>query len=57
MRRAFSAAVAAAMMLTVPLARAAEGPIRIGVLNEQSGLYSEFGGPGSVEAAKMAGST
>ena len=57
MRRAFSAAVAAAMMLTVPLARAAEGPIRIGVLNDQSGLYSEFGGPGSVEAAKMAGST
>src|SRR4051794_41862552 len=54
MRKAFSAAMAAAMVLTAPLARAADGPIRIGVLNDQSGLYSEFGGPGSVEAAKMA---
>lgn len=29
-------------------------PVRIGVLNDQSGLYSEFGGIGSVTAAKMA---
>ncbi|MGM5022169.1 ABC transporter substrate-binding protein [Tardiphaga sp. 367_B4_N1_1] len=29
-------------------------PVRIGVLNDQSGLYSEFGGVGSVTAAKMA---
>ncbi len=28
--------------------------VRIGVLNDQSGLYAEFGGTGSVEAAKMA---
>lgn len=28
--------------------------IRIGVLNDQSGLYAEFGGMGSVEAAKLA---
>ena len=29
-------------------------PIRIGVLNDQSGVYSDFGGPGSVVAARMA---
>ncbi|MDP4005480.1 ABC transporter substrate-binding protein [Methylobacterium sp. NEAU K] len=28
--------------------------VRIGVLNDQSGLYAEFGGQGSVEAARMA---
>jgi branched-chain amino acid transport system substrate-binding protein len=28
--------------------------LRIGVLNDQSGLYAEFGGQGSIEAAKMA---
>lgn len=35
-------------------ATAQNGPIRIGVLNDQSGLYAEFGGLGSVTAAKMA---
>ncbi|MCJ2060651.1 ABC transporter substrate-binding protein [Methylobacterium sp. J-048] len=28
--------------------------VRIGVLNDQSGLYAQFGGQGSVEAARMA---
>jgi branched-chain amino acid transport system substrate-binding protein len=28
--------------------------VRIGVLNDQSGLYADFGGPGSVIAARMA---
>ena len=28
--------------------------VRIGVLNDQSGLYAEFGGQGSIEAARMA---
>ncbi|RYI87886.1 MAG: ABC transporter permease, partial [Acetobacteraceae bacterium] len=28
--------------------------LRIGVLNDQSGLYAQFGGQGSVEAARMA---
>ena len=41
----FSAAAASAQDLPV---------FRIGVLNDQSGLYSEFGGLGSVEAARMA---
>lgn len=34
-------------------ARAAD-VIRIGVLNDRSGLYADFGGRGSVEAAKLA---
>ncbi|SFL12821.1 ABC transporter substrate-binding protein [Methylobacterium pseudosasicola] len=28
--------------------------VRLGVLNDQSGLYAEFGGQGSIEAARMA---
>ena len=33
---------------------AAAGPIRIGVLNDQSGIYADLSGPGSVLAARMA---
>ncbi len=29
-------------------------PVRIGILNDQSGVYADLGGKGSVEAAKMA---
>ncbi|MGA7323121.1 MAG: ABC transporter substrate-binding protein [Rhodomicrobium sp.] len=35
-------------------ASAEEHPIRIGVLNDMSGIYADFAGPGSVLAAKMA---
>ena len=36
-------------------ARAADLPVfRIGVLNDQSGLYADIAGPGSVEATRMA---
>ena len=40
----------------VPASRgwAQQEPIRIGVLNDQSGLYRDFGGPTSVLAARMA---
>ena len=31
----------------------AEG-VKIGILNDQSGVYADYGGKGSVEAAKMA---
>jgi branched-chain amino acid transport system substrate-binding protein len=31
-----------------------DGIVRIGVLNDQSGLYADLGGPGSVVAARMA---
>ncbi|MGU3539889.1 ABC transporter substrate-binding protein [Methylobacterium sp. A54F] len=47
-------AAAAVMMHGATSPRAADAPVRIGVLNDQSGLYSEFGGIGSVEAARMA---
>ncbi len=32
----------------------ASGPVKIGVLNDQTSLYADIGGKGSVEAAKMA---
>lgn len=35
-------------------ASAADKPIRIGVLTDMSGIYADFGGPGSVLAARMA---
>jgi len=31
-----------------------DAPVKIGVLNDQSGLYADLAGPGSVEAARMA---
>jgi branched-chain amino acid transport system substrate-binding protein len=48
--------VLAALSLFVPSARAqiSDGVVKIGVLNDQSGLYADLGGPGSVVAAKMA---
>ncbi|MFH1556612.1 MAG: ABC transporter substrate-binding protein [Pseudomonadota bacterium] len=54
MRLGLIAGLAATSLLALTAAQAADGPVRIGVLNDQSGLYSEFGGVGSVEAAKMA---
>jgi branched-chain amino acid transport system substrate-binding protein len=35
-------------------AQISDDVVRIGVLNDQSGLYADLGGPGSVVAAKMA---
>ncbi len=35
-------------------AQVSNGLVRIGVLNDQSGLYADLGGPGSVVAARMA---
>jgi len=44
-----------ALLLLLPLAALAQGKtIKIGVLNDQSGLYADLGGQGSVTAAKMA---
>ena len=31
-----------------------DGKVKIGILNDQSGVYADFGGKSSVEAAKMA---
>ena len=49
-------ATAAAAMLAAGAAQAqiSDGVIKIGVLNDMSGLYADIAGPGSVTAAKMA---
>jgi len=52
MKSGFFAAVAAcSLLLTAPAS--AQG-VKIGVLNDQSGVYADYGGKYSVEAAKMA---
>lgn len=43
----------AALIILAPAAWA-QDVVKIGILNDQSGSYAEFGGAGSVEAAKMA---
>jgi branched-chain amino acid transport system substrate-binding protein len=49
-------AVLTAAFMAAPAARAqiSDDVVRIGVLNDQSGLYADLGGPGSVVAARMA---
>ena len=46
--------VAAAALLASAAASSAETPVKIGILNDRSGLYADLGGEGSVVAAKMA---
>jgi branched-chain amino acid transport system substrate-binding protein len=50
---AMSAATALAQA-PAPAAAPSGGPVKIGVLNDQSGVYADYGGKWSVEAAKMA---
>lgn len=62
--RLLAAAAGAALVLAPALAKAqssaqssaqlSDGVVRIGILNDQSGVYADFGGKGSVEAARMA---
>ncbi|MFG1466315.1 ABC transporter substrate-binding protein, partial [Xanthobacter sp. DSM 24535] len=50
-------ALAAGCVAVAPVPARAEftgGVVRIGVLNDQSGIYADMAGPGSVEAAKIA---
>ena len=43
---------AAAIIATPALAQSvSDGKVKIGILNDQSGVYADFGGLGSVEAA------
>jgi branched-chain amino acid transport system substrate-binding protein len=46
------AAIAAYGLLASATA-SAQG-VKIGILNDQSGVYADYGGKGSIEAAKMA---
>ena len=52
--RSFLSAAAAIAAGGLLLAEASAESVKIGVLNDQSGVYADFGGKWSVEAAKMA---
>src|SRR5262245_3517530 len=53
--RLVSRLLALALPCLLPFAAMAQGKVvKIGVLNDQSGLYAELGGQGSVVAAQMA---
>ena len=56
MSRLLGLAAGAALALVPALASAqvSGNVVKIGVLNDQSGVYADFGGKGSVEAARMA---
>ena len=49
-----SALAVACTSATSAHAQVSDDVVRIGVLNDQSGLYADLGGPGSVVAARMA---
>jgi branched-chain amino acid transport system substrate-binding protein len=49
-----SAALAAVLACGTAQAQMTDGVIKIGVLNDMSGLYADLSGPGSVAAARMA---
>ncbi|WP_454652369.1 ABC transporter substrate-binding protein [Bradyrhizobium liaoningense] len=51
MKSAFFVAAASAVLLAAPAS--AQG-VKIGILNDQSGVYADYGGKWSVEAARMA---
>jgi len=53
-RHTIAAAVLAGVALSAGAAGISDGKVKIGVLSDMSGLYSDSGGRGSVEAAKMA---
>jgi branched-chain amino acid transport system substrate-binding protein len=49
-----SAVLLAAIAAPASAAGISDGKVKIGILNDQSGVYADFGGKWSVEAAKMA---
>jgi len=55
MRKSFLTSLAVLLASsTAVLADASDGKVKIGILNDQSGVYADFGGKSSFEAAKMA---
>lgn len=52
--RAWIASVLIATSLTAAQAQTQAGPVKLGVLNDQSGQYADASGPASVEVVKMA---
>ena len=55
-KQATGLAALAAIGLAIAPAQAeiSDGVVRIGVLNDTSGVFQDYNGPGSIEAAKMA---
>ena len=49
-----SGLLAAVTVVTFAFAQGATAQVKIGILNDQSGLYADYGGKYSVEAARMA---
>ena len=49
-----AALTAAGLAVTPSRAEISDGVVRIGVLNDTSGVFQDYNGPGSIEAAKMA---
>ncbi len=47
-------ALATALLASTGLSAFAQTPVKIGILNDQSGVYADFGGKWSIDAAKMA---
>ncbi len=54
MQRRSLLALVLGLALMPAAAGAQEGPVKIGILNDQSGPYADFGGVTSVDAARMA---
>lgn len=53
--RKFLLSTAAVGLFAVPaMAEVSDGKVKIGILNDQSGVYADFGGKNSYEAARMA---
>ena len=53
-RTLLAAALASTVALPGRSARAADKPLKIGVLNDMNGVFADFQGPGSVVAAELA---
>ena len=54
MRKFLLSTAAVGLAATPALAEVTDGKVKIGILNDQSGVYADFGGKFSYEAAKMA---
>jgi len=54
MRNILLTTAAVGLAATPALAEISDGKVKIGILNDQSGVYADFGGKYSFEAAKMA---
>ncbi len=54
MRKLLLSAASVSLIAAPAVAEVSDGKVKIGILNDQSGVYSDFGGKNSYEAALMA---